>query len=148
MKKLLILLVVICTGCTSITKDVQLATPDSPQAEVVIYRPGTFAAGCCSMFIGLNDKYFGALRNNQYISVKVNAGTYDFQVKGDGSPSSSLRVNLKPDTKVCLASNINPATAGVVIIPLVANMIAWFQLGEVPCPNDDFFADYTKVVKS
>ncbi len=148
MKLTIGLIILICTGCVSVTKNLELSSPGKPHAEVIMYRPWAFSAGANSMFVGINDKYFGSLGNNQYMSLKIDAGIYDFQVTAQASSSFSLRVDLRPDEKVCLKSNINPAAAGVMLVPFVANMIAWFQLTEVQCPDADFFSDFTKTTKS
>jgi hypothetical protein len=145
MNRLLVLLVFIISGCSTVTKNMELATEGHAQTEVTLYRPSAFPAAANGMLVGLDEKYFVSLKNNQYVKIKINSGTYNFQVKANGSPASSLRINLEPNKKVCLKSNINPAVAGVAIVPLVANMVSWFQLSEVTCPDGDFFAKYFEV---
>ncbi|MFN3579993.1 MAG: hypothetical protein ACK4VV_05925 [Pseudomonas sp.] len=142
---LAVLAVVLVSGCATVSRDMALTTEGSPQSEVMIYRPGAFPAGAGGMLVGYSDQYFGSLRNNQYMRVRLDSGIYDFQVKANGSPASSLRVNLEPDAAVCLRSNINPAVATVVLLPFASNMIAWFQLSQVECPDASVLADYTEV---
>lgn len=142
------LFIVIMSGCSSISKNMEIATEGRLQTEVIISRPAAFAAGANDMLVGFDDKYFGALGNNQFMKVNINSGAYSFQVKANGSAASSLVVNLKPNEKVCLKSNINSAVAGVALIPLIANMVSWFELTEVPCPDDDFFHEYSEILKS
>lgn len=148
MKTLFLLFVLFLSGCSSVTNNMMLATEGTPQTEVILYRPSAFPAAANGMLVGFNENYFATLRNNQYIRVKINSGTYDFQAKANGSQASNLKLTLEPDQKVCIKSNINPTVAAAALIPLVANMVSWFQLSEVPCPDDSFFADYSEAHKS
>lgn len=148
MKVIFLLFVFFVAGCSSITSNMALVSEGKPQSEVIFYRPSAFPAAANDMLIGFNKKYFAALRNSQYIKVKIDSGTYDFQVKANGSQASNLKVTLKPNQTVCIKSNINPAVGGVVLVPLVANMVSWFQLTEVPCPDEKFFAEYSEVPQS
>jgi hypothetical protein len=148
MRVYIVFLVFLISGCSSITKNMEIATEGTPQTDVVIFRPSAFAAGSNDMLIGFDDKYFGAIRNNQFMKVKINSGTYNFQVKANGSPASRLMVTLKPNEKVCFVSSINSAVVGVAIIPLVANLVSWFKLSEVSCPEEQFFQEYSEVKKS
>lgn len=145
---LLSVLVLIMSACSSISPNMRIATDGHDQTEVVFIRPEAFPAAASSMLIGFNDQYFGSVRNNQFMRVKMDSGIYNFQVKVNGSPAFSYEVALVPNTKVCLKSNINPAVVGVVIVPMLANMVSWFQLSEIPCPDDEFFAEYSEVKKS
>jgi hypothetical protein len=147
MKITLLLFFFFVSGCSSVTKNVVLASDGKPQTDVIFYRPSAFPAAANDMLVGFNQKYFAALRNNQYIKIRIDSGTYDFQVKANGSQASNLKLTLKPDQKVCIKSNINPAVGGVALVPLVANMVSWFQLEEVPCPDEKFFAEYSEVLK-
>jgi hypothetical protein len=133
------------SGCSTISKDMTLATEGSPQSEVLIYRPGAFPAGANAMLIGYGGQYFGSLRNNQYMRFQVNSGVYDFQVKANGSSAFELPVKLEPDSTVCMRSSINPAVVGVSLVPFAANLIAWFNLSQVDCPDANVLADYTEV---
>lgn len=142
---LAVLLMVLASGCSTISPNMTLTTEGSPQAEVLIYRPGAFPAGANGMMIGYGDEYFGSLRNNQYMRFQIDAGTYDFQVKANGSPAFKLPVKLEPDATVCLRSSINPAVTGVALLPFAANLIAWFHLNEVECPDASALADYSEV---
>lgn len=136
------------SACSSVSPNMQLATEGNDQSEVIFIRPAAFAAGANAMLIGFNDQYFGSIDNNQFMKVKMDSGTYSFQVKANGSRAFSYDVTLIPNTTMCLKSSINPAAVGVAIIPLLANTISWFELSEIPCPDDKFFADYSEVKKS
>jgi hypothetical protein len=148
MKTVPFFFILLLAGCSSVTKNMELSTQGAPQTEVVVYRPVAFPAAASGMLLGFNNQYFASLRNNQYIKFKIDSGVHDLQVKANGSQVSNLKLTLKPDEKVCIKSNINPAAIGVALVPLVANMVSWFQLAEVPCPEDKFFSSYTESQKS
>lgn len=150
MKSIILLpvLVLLVSACSSISPNMRIATDGNDQTEVIFIRPAAFPAAASGMLIGFNDQYFGSIRNNQFMKVEIDSGTYNFQVKANGSPAFSYKVTLVPNAKICLKSNINPAVAGAAIIPLLANMVSWFQLSEIPCPEDKFFAEYSEVKQS
>ena len=148
MKFIIIFSLVIVSGCTTLSKDVQLVTKGSDTSEVVVFREGAFHAGGVSLYVGKNDKYFLKLRNDQYGKFTINAGKYTLQAKADASPASELGVNLSSGDTVCLKGEPNPDSLAAIIIPFAGNMIPTFILKEVDCPSQDELSGYVNVKNS
>ena len=136
MKKLLVGISVLATGCTSLSTDLKLVTEGSEISELKVFRESAFQNGAISMYVGESDKYFLRLSSGQHGSVKMNSGVHTIQAKADASPSSSIEIELKPNETTCLKGSPNKAALGAVVIPIVGNMVPSFVLTEIKCPAD------------
>ena len=135
-------------GCSTVTKNLKLASADKPHTQLIIYRPYALPGAAVDLMVGVDNKYFATLRNDQFLKVTIDAGTYTFLSKADGSSAAELKLILLPDQTVCLRSAVNPAVMGVALVPLMSSMVNWFQLEQVPCPSADFFKTYTQTAQS
>lgn len=149
MKKIIVFATVaLLTSCASVSKDMTLVSGNAPTTELLIYLPSTFHIGGHSMYVGKENKYFVNLGGDEYAIIKIDSGTYKFQVKADGSPVSELNIALLPNEKVCLEGKPNPKAYGAFAVPILANMVPTFVLEKVDCPQDQFFQKYEQVSNS
>lgn len=142
MKKIGLLLPVFIAACASISTDVKLTHEGVPQAELLVFREPALLAGGMGLYFGESDKYFFILENGEYSRVKIDAGEHVFQAKAHASPAFDLKVDVKTGKTTCIKGKANPKVAGVVLIPLVGNMVSSFMLEEVECPSDDVLKSY------
>ncbi|HIG62451.1 MAG TPA: hypothetical protein EYQ22_16330 [Gammaproteobacteria bacterium] len=145
MKYLVMVIAIFLSGCTTLSKNVQLVSEGTTQSEIVIYRASAFQAGAVSMYLGEKNRYFIELQNNQYAKFMIDSGNHLFQAKANASPASELYLETKPNVKYCLTVEPNPDMLGAVIIPLIANMVPTFIVKDTSCPGDEFLKDYQQV---
>jgi hypothetical protein len=138
----MIVVAIFLSGCTTLSKNVQLVSASTTQSEIVIYRASAFQAGAVSMYLGGKNLYFIELQNNQYDKFMIDSGNHLFRAKANASPASQLYLEMKPNVKYCLAVEPNPDRLGAVIIPLIANMVPTFIGKNTSCPSHAFLKDY------
>ncbi|WP_372860785.1 hypothetical protein [Spongiibacter sp.] len=145
MKKLIILGLIVLSGCTTLSNDYSFVTEGSETSELLVYRESAFQAGAASLYVGEGDQYFMKLRNDQYSVVEIDSGNHVLQAKADASPASILEVDLVPGKTTCIASKPNREMLGAAIIPIIANMVPTFLLEKTECPTPEILAEMNNV---
>lgn len=145
MKKLLILSLIVLSGCTTLSGDYVLVTEGSETSKLLIYRESAFQAGAVSLYVGEGDHYFLKLRNDQYSVLEINSGNHVLRAKADASPASTLGIYLAPGDTACIASKPNRKMLGAALIPIIANMVPSFLLEEKECPTSKVLAEMEDV---
>ena len=136
------------TGCTSLSKNVELVSGTGETSQLLVYRESKFQNALVSMYVGKSKEYFMKLRSGQYGVVTIDSGQYVFMAKADASPASLIQVKLEPGEMTCLSGEPNPQALEAVFIPFRANMIPAFLLTEVDCPSEETLKELKFVTKT
>lgn len=139
MKKILavVFIPIVLTACVSLSPNVQLSHDGAPQGELLVFREKAFLASGVGLYFGESDKYYFVLDNGGYSRVKIDAGEHVFQAKAHASPAFELRVNVQEGKLTCLKGKVNSIGWGVIMFPIIGNLVNTFVLEQVECPTQE-----------
>lgn len=132
-------------GCASISKEESWSESVDTPSELLVFRVSGSHSKAMAAYFGSDKNYVVALKEETYSILEVPLTVSNFRVMGQGSTSSSIRLDLEPEKRTCLKLESNPAQWAAIAIPILLAAIPAFKSEEVECPNEEFFAKYTLV---
>jgi len=132
-------------GCKSFPITEPEITSGSNATTVVIYREPAFNSAAGSAYFGEGEKTYVALNNSEYTEIKFPIGSHIFHVTAQAGDPFRFGVELKSQTSTCIKVYANPANYAKTLIPILFHFTNIFKADVVPCPDDKFLKDYSKI---
>ncbi len=146
MKRLAVLIPFLVTSCASIDTSVKWQAESSKEnAHILVFRDEGSHSSALPMYFGPDDYYVLKLNERQYSKFDLAEGKYTFRVNTHASKSSTINVDLKSKSTVCVKGSANPASWIAAILPPLIPFIPSFHVNVVKCPTQTTLAKMTPV---
>ena len=128
-----IFLIILMSGCTSITKEPRWHNAEEPTSMLLVYRNAGAHSKTMAANFGSSRNYIVGIKEKEYIKLSIPSGVETLKVTGNGSSNATIRVNLAPNESTCIEiePNAEQLAAVAVAVPILLAGIPTYNITDV-----------------